>query len=96
MTYQYFNYLGTMMNDAGYKIEIKSRIIMATTAFNMKNKKKKKKKIVVHKNPTNKLYNTLTPLYSRYKLLHVTALEGPSLRSTDTFCEQGHKLRVQM
>ena len=33
----------------------------------------------------------LRPLYSHYTLLHVSALEEPSLRSTDTFCEQGQQ-----
>ena len=31
----------------------------------------------------------LTPLYSQYAFLHVSALKGPSSGSPDTFCEQG-------
>jgi len=36
--------------------------------------KKKKKKIVLHKIPTKAL-NMVTPLYSHYTLLHVSACE---------------------
>lgn len=36
---------------------------------------------ILRKNPTNSLY-TLTPFYSHYTLLHVSALKGPSSGST--------------
>jgi len=37
------------------------------------------------KNLTNALY-MLTPLYSHYTFLHISALKGPSSGSTDTVC----------
>jgi hypothetical protein len=33
-------------------------------------------------------YTYVTPFYSHYTFLHVSALKGPSSRSTDIFCEQ--------
>jgi hypothetical protein len=43
--------------------------------------------ISLRKNPTNALYD-ITPLYSHYTLLQVSAIRGPSSGNTDTFCEQ--------
>jgi hypothetical protein len=34
---------------------------------------------------------TLTPLYSHYIFLHVSAFKGPSSGSTNTFYEQGEQ-----
>lgn len=41
---------------------------------------------ILHNNLTNALC-MLTPLYSRYTMLHVLALKGPSSESTGTNCE---------
>jgi hypothetical protein len=40
--------------------------------------------------PTSALY-MLTPLYSQYTFLSVSALKGPPSGSTGTFCEQGEQ-----
>ena len=45
---------------------------------------------ILLKTPTNAMY-MLTPLYSHYTLLHVSALKAPSSGSTDTFCEHGQQ-----
>lgn len=33
----------------------------------------------------------LTPLYSQYALIHVSALKGAMVRDTNKFCEQGQQ-----
>jgi len=65
MIYHYFDYLGSTMNHARCKIDVKSRIVLAKSTV-------RKNRTVSHEIPTKPL-NTLTPLYSHYTLLHVSA-----------------------
>ena len=69
ITYQYFNYLVSVMNDARFKSDSQSRIVMAQATV------RKKKENVLHKIPAN-APNKFKRLYSHCTLLHVSA-RGP-------------------